>query len=372
MIPPEEVPPTEGVGSKRKRNPKKANLNERNPKKANLNENNPKKANLKPKTAICKQKEVKTFSFATTPKPDPLAKWVDAQDVKIPSTFEKLENTDGYPPGLLVYKDNKGRIIIPVPKEQRARLIQQEHQVLLHVGYRRVAHALSQKYFWPNMNEDIRSLVITCRDCHLAHTRRRILAHTFNVKQEQLLPRQAYGIDFSGHAKGEILVAIDLCTREVNLWFLKSRHQDLVCKALLSNIILQKGVPLTFRNDNAAEFVHGVVSSMNIYLGIEQITTGGYNARGNATVERFMQTLTANLTNCSDDEYKNVELYLQAIAFAHNTSFSSTLNCTPFEAGHGLQARSISDARLSPRMQLNVELRGNSEDCVTHGTLLCP
>ena len=87
MIPPEEEPPTEGVGSKRNRNPKKAKLDERNPKKAkltkrnpkkaNLNENTPKKANLKPKTAICKQKEVKTFSFATTPKPDLLAKWVD-------------------------------------------------------------------------------------------------------------------------------------------------------------------------------------------------------------------------------------------------------------------------------------------------------
>ena len=111
---------------------------------------------------------------------------------------------------------------------------------------------------------------------------------------------------------------------------------------------------------------------MNEYLGIEQITTGGYNARGNATVERFMQHLTANLTKCSKAEYDDIGLYLQAIAFAHNTSFSSSLNCTPFEAGHGLKARGISDARLSPRMQLNVELRGNEEDCVTHWDTTVP
>ena len=67
-----------------------------------------------------------------------------------------------------------------------------------------------------------------------------------------------------------------------------------MAKALPLNIILQKGVPLTFRNDNAAEFIHGVVGAMNAYLGIEQITTGGYNARGNTTVERFMQHLTVN------------------------------------------------------------------------------
>ena len=88
------------------------------------------------------------------------------------------------------------------------------------------------------------------------------------------MPRQAYGIDFYGHMKGEILVAIDLCTREVLLWFLPSRKQDGVAKALLTGLIFQKGVPLTFRNDEASEFVHGVVAAMNRYLGIDNITTG--------------------------------------------------------------------------------------------------
>jgi hypothetical protein len=86
------------------------------------------------------------------------------------------------------------------------------------------------------------------------------------------LPRQVYGIDFYGHAKGEILVAIDLCTREVNLWFLTDRKTEGVTKTLLSGIIFQKGVPLLFVNDEATEFVGGTVHAMNQYLGIKQIT----------------------------------------------------------------------------------------------------
>jgi transposase InsO family protein len=315
---------------------------------------------------LCKKEEVKLFSFANSPKPDPLDEWVGDQDIKVPSSFELIEDPKEYPKGLLVYTTNTGKTVIPVPLKQRHRLILQEHQTLLHVAHARVAHSLSQKFFWPDMNQDIKKTVRACRECHLAFTRRKVLAQTFSTRTEQLFPRQAYGIDFYGHAKGEILVAIDLCTREVTLWFLKSRKQDLVCRALLSNLIFQKGVPLTFRNDNAAEFVHGVVKSMNDYLGIDQVDTGGYNARGNATVERFMQHLTANLTKCTDKEYNEINLYLQAIAFAHNTTFSSALNCTPFEAGHGLKARSVSDARLSPRMQLFTELRGDDEDCITH------
>ena len=63
------------------------------------------------------------------------------------------------------------------------------------------------------------------------------------------MPRQAYGIDFYGHEHGEILVAVDLCTRETTLWFLANRKQDNVARALLTGLILQKGVPLSFRND---------------------------------------------------------------------------------------------------------------------------
>ena len=51
------------------------------------------------------------------------------------------------------------------------------------------------------------------------------------------LPRQAYGIDSYGHEKGEILVAVDLCTREATLWFLPNRKQDHVARALMTGLI---------------------------------------------------------------------------------------------------------------------------------------
>jgi hypothetical protein len=47
--------------------------------------------------------------------------------------------------------------------------------------------------------------------------------------------------------------------------------------------------------------------------------------------------------------------YLPAIAFAHNTAFNSAINCTPFEAGHGLRARTITEAHAGPRLQIVAE-----------------
>ena len=61
-------------------------------------------------TAPCKSKDVKTFSFADSPEPDPLSEWVGHQDVKIPSTYEKVTDTEGYPKGLLVYKTTRAEL----------------------------------------------------------------------------------------------------------------------------------------------------------------------------------------------------------------------------------------------------------------------
>ena len=209
---------------------------------------------------------------------------------------------------------------------------------------------MSRRYWWPKMNILVHQVCSACRKCQLAQIRRKHLAVPYTPKATQLLPRQAYGIDFYGHKDGNILVAIDLCSREVILWFIKSRAQDLVAKCLLTGLIFQKGVPLTLRSDAANEFVKGTVALLNEYLGINHVSTGGYNPRANAIVERFMQTLNSMLRKFSNEDYRNIKVNLQAIAFAHNTTYSSVLQCTPFECGHGLRARTISDARMAPRL----------------------
>ncbi len=104
-----------------------------------------------------------------------------------------------------------------------------------------------------------------------------------------------------------------------------------------------------------------LVSAMKHYLGVEQVTTGGYNPRGNAIVERFIHTLGHVLRIASNDEYNNLKDYLQCIAFAHKRTYSSVIECTPFEAGHGLRAQTVTEARMAiPILQLLDEESGDA------------
>ncbi len=49
----------------------------------------------------------------------------------------------------------------------------------------------------------------------------------------------------------------------------------------------------------------------------------------------------------NNQEYKNLKSRaLPAFQFALNTKFNSAIGCTPFEAGHGLAATTIAQARI--------------------------
>ena len=52
------------------------------------------------------------------------------------------------------------------------------------------------------------------------------------------------------------------------------------------------------------------------------------------------------LRKLTDKEYKNIKEILPSLQFAINTTYQSAIECTPFEAGHGLKARTVTDARL--------------------------
>ena len=97
------------------------------------------------------------------------------------------------------------------------------------------------------------------------------------------------------------------------------------------------------------------------YLNITQILTGGHNPRGNAICERANQTLGAILRKLNDDEYKNVKIYIPAFQFAMNITPHSAIGCSPFEAGHGVPATTISNARLMADRYQHNHLEGQDD-----------
>ena len=321
-----------------------------------------------------RRKRSKMVYYKDIPKVPPVSQWktLQQEDDIIPAKLRKyiVDGVQGLPKGIKgIATTPNGLAKIIVPEKYQKAVVQRAHLELLHQGPKPMINELSKIFYWPNMAKTVQEVYNSCDKCRRAEVRRRQLIAEFEHRSQEDLaaPRQSYGMDFygiGGKQAGYILVVVDLCTREVILRHTPTRDMNRVAKVLMDSIIFQRGVPLTLRSDNASEFVDGIVKEINQYLNIDHVRTGGHNPRGNAICERVNATIGAMLRKCDDNQYDNIKDYLPAMQFAINTTYNSVLNCTPFEAGHGLPARTVSKARGDAirRMQINTEEgRGNAD-----------
>ncbi len=264
-------------------------------------------------------------------------------------------------------EDGSPRII--VPKSQGLALVLQTHEDIHHQSHLKVLYILKPLYYWPEMMGDIENICTSCQTCMTAQVRRRHLKAKFdpNAPPSTMLPRQDDGIDFYGVYNGEIMVIVNLFTRETMLTHLNQRTQDKVAQTILNAIIFQRGVPRTLRTDNAPELstLTGAVSAICEYLKISQIRTGGRNPRGNSICERVNQSFGSLIRKLSDQEYKQLKrIAIPAFQFALNTTFNSAIRYTPFEAGHGLQATTVAQARLQAARDATTAEGGRDGDAL--------
>ena len=208
----------------------------------------------------------------------------------------------GYPHGLLAIPSDGysgQRIVVPV-EEQKA-LIKSTHAEIHHQGHTKVHHVLYPLYYWPGMDSTIEAVCTACAKCIRANRRRRKLNLDFNPssQKELLLPRQRYGIDFYGVHNGEILVMVDLFSRETMLEFLPNRKMERVCQAIMKRIIFSRGVPNELRSDNAPELMQGIVRQVCQYLDITQISN--CNRRSQPKGQRHLREGQSD-SWCNDQE----------------------------------------------------------------------
>jgi hypothetical protein len=113
----------------------------------------------------------------------------------------------------------------------------------------------------------------------------------------------------------------------------------------MRRIIFERGVYFSIRADNALELMQVIVKQLCDYLNITQIIEFSYHCP-NAICERANQTLGAMIRKLNDQEYKELNDHIPAFQFAMSVTPHSAIGCSPFEAGHGLPATTLSSARL--------------------------
>ena len=227
-------------------------------------------------------------------------------------------------------------------------LVNWQHQRLCHGGASRVYHALVKHWHWITMKKDVRRIVNNCVACQLLKAKRTSAHHHFRSRIF-CVPRTIWGCDFYGIKESKnkynnLLGAIDLATAECRLFACQERTAATVSKCILQGIVLRDGCPLHIHSDAAREFISKAMKRLGQLIGCRQTTTLAHHPTGNSHIERLWQWVALCLRQMTKEQYQEWEKYVRLMEHVWNTSHHSVLQCTPFEASHGLPARTVLDS----------------------------
>jgi len=199
---------------------------------------------------------------------------------------------------------------------------------------------IRDRYYWPQMFEDIRAYVQSCDPCQRrGKSQDRQLLNPIPIHS----PFHQIGIDFVGPLprteKGNryILVAMDYFTKWPEAKPLPRATAELTSDFIYNEIICRHGCPKYILSDRGTHFNNQLIKDLMQKFEIQHLLSSPYHPQTNGLVERFNRTLCESLAKLVNkvDQWDD---YIAPILFAYRTSKQATMKITPFFLTYGREA----------------------------------
>ena len=135
-----------------------------------------------------------------------------------------------------------------------------------------------------------------------------------------------------------ILVLTDHFTRWAEPIALKRAEVPDVVACLRDIWMPRHGVPAVLLSDNGPQFVAAVLRDFCANVGIRKLYSTPYHSQGNSVVESYMRTLKKGLSAIVGKDGRNWDLFLPAVALAHNATPHVATGLSAFFLSHGREA----------------------------------
>lgn len=231
-----------------------------------------------------------------------------------------------------------------VPCHLRAPLIQRTHAgpYGAHFGHKKVLDKLRKRYMWGTMSSDITKVLKTCVQCwHYVSAGPRHIPLKSLPKGwvGEIVAMDLFGpLPKTPRGNTIILVLIDHFSRWAEAVPLKRAEVSDIVWALREVWMPRHGVPAVLLSDNGPQFVAAVLREFCLNVGIRKIYSSPYYPQGNSVVESYMRTLKKGLSSLVSEDGRDWDLYLSAVALAHNSTPHRVTGYSPFFLVNGREA----------------------------------
>ncbi len=231
-----------------------------------------------------------------------------------------------------------------VPERLRPMILGNHHGSTLggHWGEDRTYEAISVKYFWPSMAQDIEAHVKMCKICHQQNDR-------YNVKNK--VPLNPWGpptgrnqrihfdlvgpLTSSNTKYKHILSVTDAFSRWVELIPIENKTAITVAKALFDNWICKFGFYKQSVSDGGGEFDNEILSELTKLMKSKHHIISPYSPSVNGIIERVHRSLGKYIRSFCAEQTTDWVSLLPVLMFSLNTKVHSSTKMTPYFITYG-------------------------------------
>src|SRR6266702_140534 len=287
-----------------------------------------------PMRRIMAQEEMEVADPVYTQDKGLLKPWVNAH---------RLKKVEG-----VWYKE--GRCVVTGGMEYKRTFIQIHHDapVYGHPGINKTYQLTGQRYWWPNMQQDVKDYVRGCAECQ------RNKINTWPTKAplspifptHEAMPFETVALDFItklpiSQGYDSILTVTDHDCMKASVFIpcKESMTAEETAGLIVQHIFPRFGLPLKFISDRDPRFASRFIRGLCKATGTTQNISTAYHPRTDGQSERTNQWLEQYLQFWVNERQDNWHAYLPLAEFAHNNWPNETTGESPFFVLYGFNPR---------------------------------
>ena len=206
-----------------------------------------------------------------------------------------------------------------------------------HVGINKMYRKMRERYYWPNIQNDVKRYVIGCRPCRErkdAQPRRQGLIKPFlhlNRRPWDTASMDIYGpLPKTKDGMTCALVIVDQLSKWPEVYPMPNKEAETIANVILKEFLPRFSMPRRILSDQENTFMEKGIAFLFELLNIKRPLSSTFHPQTNTSAERFHRFLgDAIYTNAGSDQ-RDWDAHLHTILFAYRTSVHPTTNETPY------------------------------------------
>ena len=223
-----------------------------------------------------------------------------------------------------------------VPLKKRRLVLEYSHDIKAsgHLGVKKTLSKVRQRYYWPGLQNDVRSYIAGCEKC----SKRKGPIPSKSAPMQIVrsgYPMERIAVDILGEfpvtERGNkyVLVVGDYFTKWTECFAMSNMEAETVAKLIVNEVISRFGIPNKIHSDQGKQFESKLFGEMCRLLQIIKTRTTTYHPQSDGMVERFNRTLASMISTFVNENHTDWDELLPYVTMAYRATEHETTGLSP-------------------------------------------